>query len=787
MAEPIQGLRVNLQLADVRDKVEALNNLGLDIEDINRIRGIADAGVTSYDIKTLSGVDFDLEKEVVSIYQETARYDRVLNDLVDTSAFANQNMFANASIIATSFKFNALAANNSVVSSEISTSRESVWSTVGDDLYYGSKVYLDSDISLSELIIDKPIKSKRFESEIPTHKIRFNIDDVPYNVYAMKNIPIVFNTYFAAARNIYITVRNARLGNVAPFLRPSWVITEPETGRVQTLQNIIANPTSLTNVSAARNSTISIVSPSARERTIEFFYPVNFITRLYMPAMKIAEFPQVVMPQVTLVNMDSADMKEMPNFRTFTPVLNNLSLRNTNLTRSDNVNLRTFGDEVVNRLPTTLTTLDLSGCYSGFSSANLESFSALTSITMNVGTDSRRMFGVSPAINTSSVQTYNFYNQDFTELHQSVQNSNALKTIDFSYNRIPANTTITFGNAIENISFSGNSCDFPNVANKTTLKTYRRTNTVNSSNTAAIFEGCTALETISIGESFASGPIPTFASNIALKSYNAWGTRQIGADSTFALKINTFGPLLTGGCRPTLEVFSWYSPILKGTIEEGTFGGMYNLNTFTLSSSLNGVSGSIPSFPQSSKLKTLSLRLNNFTGAIPNFANNPQLTTLNLSLNKLSGEVPSLSLPSLARLILNDNLLTGFGVLDLPALLEFTAFNNSIQRIPDFSICKRVQTITLNNNPLSSANRTTYTPGSFTLNTSLKTLNLSNCGLKRQFVDEILKDLVVNYSSSPRADVTIILTGNESPSQTVEIQEFCIARLRSAGWKIQVN
>jgi hypothetical protein len=787
MADPIQGLRVNLQLADVRDKVAALNNLGLDINDINRVRGIADAGVTSNDIKTLSGTDFDLEKEIVSIYQETARYDRVLYDLIDTSTFANQNMFANASIIAASFKFNALSANNSVISSEISTSRESVWSTIGNDLYYGSKVYLDSDISLSELVIDKSISLKRFESEIPTHKLRFNIDDVPYNVYAMKNIPIVFNTYFGAARNVYITVKNARLGGAAPFLRPSWVITEPATGRVQTLQNIISNPTNLTNVSTARNSIVSIVAPAARERKIEFFYPVNFITKLYLPGMKIAAFPSVVMPQVTLVNMDSSDFREMPDFKTYTPILTELSLRSTDLTLSDNVNLRTFGSNVVNRLPTTLQTVDLTGCYSGLSSANLQSFSALTSIKMNVGTGGKKMTGISPAINTSSVQTYEFYNQDFSEIHSSVQTSNTLKTLDFSYNRIPDGQVITFGNAIENIYFSGNFCDFPNVSNKTSLKLYQRTNTNSSSNTAAIFEGCTSLESINISETRASGPIQSFSSNIALKIFNAWNTRQIGADSTYALKVSTFGPLLTGGCRPNLETFSWYSPLVKGIIEENTFNGMYKLVTFSLSSALNGITGSVPTFPQSSNLRTLSLRLNSFTGTMPNFSNNPKLTTLNLSLNKLTGDVPSLSLPFLTRLILNNNLLTGFGGLNLPSLIEFTAFNNNIQRIPDFSTCRLVQTISLNANPISSTNRTTYISGSLALNTSLRTLNLSNCGLKRQFVDEILKDLVLNYSASPRATVTIILTGNESPSQTTEIQEFCIARLQSAGWKIQVS
>ena len=103
MVSPIQGLRVTLTAADVADPVEALKNLNVNILDLDRIRGIAEEGVVPEDIRTLSGLSSDLEKELIGVFDETRNYSSYLSTLNDGRSAINGNMTANASIIAASF------------------------------------------------------------------------------------------------------------------------------------------------------------------------------------------------------------------------------------------------------------------------------------------------------------------------------------------------------------------------------------------------------------------------------------------------------------------------------------------------------------------------------------------------------------------------------------------------------------------------------------------------------------------------------------------------------------
>ena len=55
------GLNVNRNLTDISDNIEALTNLNLDINDLDRLRGTTDpGGVSRTDFRTLSGLNFDL-------------------------------------------------------------------------------------------------------------------------------------------------------------------------------------------------------------------------------------------------------------------------------------------------------------------------------------------------------------------------------------------------------------------------------------------------------------------------------------------------------------------------------------------------------------------------------------------------------------------------------------------------------------------------------------------------------------------------------------------------------
>jgi hypothetical protein len=781
MVTPIQGLRVTLRAADIADSVEALKNLNINILDLDRIRGIAEAGVLPEDIRTISGLTSDLEKELIGIYDEIRNYPNFLSAVNDGRVAINGNMTANASVIASSFKFNALAANNTVVSSELSTSRVSAWSTIGDSLYYGSKVTVGGSVELSKLTIDRPIRQRRFESEIPTHKIRMRIDGSDYDVYAMKNIPASFTGYFSTARNLFMTVTNA---GTTTWIRPSWVVTDLDTGGSITFQNRISgaatNPT--------RSSFVTILGSRAKERRIDFYYPVANITAMSLPNIKLYDIPEVVFPSLTTATLFNSDFKEMPNFRKYMPNLTTLDVSSTNLMRSDNPDLRLFNDSVVARLPTTLTRLTMTNCFAGVSSANLAVLDDLTYFVASGSTvTNRRMTGVSPAVNPAKIDTYIINANLFDSIHPSVRESDTLRILNISYNSLPAtaNTELSPTNqVIEEIYNNANRSPFINVNGKTSLKVYHRVDSPATGIITTLFTGCTNLTDIRVNATSITGALPSFDTNRSLAIFNAASTRIQPADSTYAINNATFGAI-NGGCRSTLREFTLSSPLLTGQIETNAMDGLTALVTVVINSTSNGISGPIPEFRQSPALRSVNLRLNNFTGSLHQFNANPNLLTMNISANKLSGAVPGLRLPSLVSLILNNNQFTSVGVLQCQSLRDLDLSVNSITTIPDFSGCQALQAIIMNSNPMTGT--TPYTAGTFVNLTALRNLNLSNCGLNRAAVDQILIDLGKNYDLSPRSRVEINLVGNASPSPGDEIQTFVIARLRSAGWTIRVS
>ena len=78
MAEIKFGLNVNRSLADVADPLAALANIGIDINDLDVIRGAAgDLGITADDVKALSGLNVPVQTYLVKLYQDTLQYNRL--------------------------------------------------------------------------------------------------------------------------------------------------------------------------------------------------------------------------------------------------------------------------------------------------------------------------------------------------------------------------------------------------------------------------------------------------------------------------------------------------------------------------------------------------------------------------------------------------------------------------------------------------------------------------------------------------------------------------------------
>lgn len=778
---PIQGLRVSLKFADSQNPVQILRNLNLDIEDLDIIRGISDQGVEQADIQSLSGLTVDLEKEVIAINSEVGTYENVLTSLNDGRRRIGGNLDISGSIIAPTFKFRTVDfdAANEIRTVDFSTSRASAWSAFGDaseSVFYGGDVILSGNTSTVELssleFANNPVP-KRFESQVPTHKIRVSIDGEEYDLYAMKGIPIKFTGFFRSVRNLRADF------NILGSIRPSWIVRNINTGQEFVFENRISGSGSI------RQSIISFFDSRAQEREIEFYYPVDRLTRLDLNDIRLFDIPQVSLPNLTSFSATNSDLLEMPNFAFLYPNLSALNLSGSDLTRSDTPELRTFSPEVIQRLKTpndSLRSLTLNNVYSGECTADLSELVGLTSFSASTGRRNRRMTGTSPEIGPDLV-SYNISGNSFGQLANSVVQSTTLQSLNIRSNGLGGTIDTSDDNLKSIVSFTtgdGNSHAIVDMNGKEDLRSYVSSEQTFQTNNVGttIFNGCESLEDIFIQNTNVTGNLPDFTSNGALRRVFSWNTRWQDATANHSIGENTFGPT-GGGCRPTLNYFNLQSFDLRNPIHPLAFRGMTSLATLVVRSYNRGITGGYPeSLNECFNLRTLYLFQNQMTGPLPNFAGNRRLVTLILSENNFSGVVPSLNLPNLRTLFVQRNNLEGFQILNCQNLVQINASFNSLSVMPSFELAFRVQTILLNNN---SGMR--YPSGNVEILTALRRLEMANCGFNQGTVDRILIDLNENYNRNPRRNVLVNLTGNSPPSATEEIATI-INRLRREGWTL---
>jgi hypothetical protein len=778
--DPIQGLRVSLKFADARNPNEVLRNLNLNIRDLDKIRNISDQGVEQNDIISLSGLTYDLEKQAIAIYHETLSYQNILSVLNNGKRRIAGNLDLSGQLTAPSFKFKTVdfANQNQIKTVDVSTSRSSAWSSFGDpseSIFYGGNVTLsgaNSTVELSSIeFADQPIQ-KRFESQIPTHKVRINVDGEEYDLYAMKSIPLQFNGFFQSVRNLRVDFL------IFNNLRPSWIIRN-KNGQEFVYRNRISGSGSV------RQSTISFFDVNPQLRDIEFYYPIDSIIRIDLDQARISNLPSAVLPNLTTLSVRGGDLIEMPDFSVLCPNLTTLDLSGNDLTRSDNTLLKRFTPEVVQRLITTnntLRTLTINGCYQNQCTADLSLLEGLVNFTATDSTSNRRMTGTSPSIGPS-VLSYNVEGNNFTTLHPSVVQSTALKNLNIRGNGLsgPIDTSGTNLQDIEIFTTgAGNRHPIVSLSGKTKLKVYTSSGQTFQSDRIGtnIFVGCSSLEEVYLGGTNVSGNLPNFSSNGALKIFSSSDTQWLDASTEYSIDEFTFGPV-TGGCRGTMTSFNLQSVNLRNPIHPNAFVNMTSLQTLIVRSYGRGITGEYPlSINDCFDLRTISFNQNNMTGSLPNFSGNKRLVNLNLALNKFSGIVPSLNLPNLRTLYVQNNQLTEFQILNCPNLIEFNASFNNIKQVPNFEESVRLQSLLLNNNPGIA-----YIPDTLTTLTSLRRLEIANGGLNRGSIDRILTDLNENYNRNPRSNVTVTLIGNSSPSVTEEITTI-INRLRREGWTI---
>ena len=400
------GYEIKAALTDVSNKSLALRRLNLPPFDLEVIRGSADAGMTQSDWRSFHRLTVPIVKTTAIYSNESSSYLSIINNRSGTDSILFGNLDINGSISGKAIRYNYVkfnesnSANSEVKIADISTSRVSAWSSsdaraTNNDLSiqanasisYGAQVGIATaggtlvfndqgnpktvdgvtynDCRGPRLQTNMTPQAKEFNSEIPTHKIKLKLGTTDTWVYAMKGIPYTVKGFF---RNVNASVRLTQFkqdgngNNVAA----SWKVVET------------ANSNRFVNFPDRGNldSSISFRSPVARERFIHFYYDPDYIRNVTITGANIAELPQVRLANAKYFNLSSNSLKNFPDFNFVAPGLTELYLHNNPFYLSETESERHLNPTIIGRIPTTVTSINLSSNFYGSirNTAELTSF-----------------------------------------------------------------------------------------------------------------------------------------------------------------------------------------------------------------------------------------------------------------------------------------------------------------------------------------------------------------------------------------------------------------------------
>lgn len=846
-----QGLRIVLNFADADNNKEVLKNLTLEYDDLQKIRNARDGfreldeRLRQEDLITLSGLDFDLEKETVALYEELATYSEKLANLVNDRINVDFSVDLYGRAIAPSFKFRKLNFDTGTLSLvDFSTSRRSAWSNFGlasDSVFYGNQVRIsgvNDGIDLTELNVQNNIVAKRFESQIPTHKIQVSINGEAYEFLAMKGIPVVFRGIFDSG--VLRSEYNVLPGGQAPTI----VVKNVDDGGevIYPVENTAPDVSQLTQAFALQ---------SPLDRYLEIYYPGDNLITLefyrngsggsYFGGLGITDFPRVVMENLQTLIMTETLLTQIPDFRTYTPNLLTLDINNTpDIDQGDVAALRTLNNSVLARIPLTIESLDISACYNGnldnpidFDQfTNLEVLaldgSALKRLSAAVGsfspgltlpTNLKRLGFTDHAVNvlpTAIVEHQQLQYLNISNLPLRGPFYDVWQGTPLGYDPVafPVQNLDSLAGSLTELIYGGPTTDnIPpfSVTGYTALESYTvkaydldlylQYQEYGPIDAEGFWFGCSSLLQIIIdaesGETFPiTGNFPNFATNTSLQIIQFKGTSFGGASANYSIEFNTFGAQELGsGCRPTLTditientgpglAFAGYD--FEKPIHPDAFRFMPNLETISMTGTFVG--GNIPNLIDCESLIRIGIQNCGLTGQIPSFSGNPLLQEFGFNDNLLTGQVPSLNLPLLQNIYISNNQIIGFGDLTTPQLRRFYANDNLITVFPNLGANTQLREIDLARNLID-----TYTTvsgvGPLRNLLFLEKLILTDNSLSTGSIDAILEDLNANYDQNPTprgVGAIINLLGNSPPS-TTNRNNAIISKLRLGGWQVDVD
>jgi len=348
----IFGLAVPLSLADIPDREEALLNLGLNQEDLEIIRGASAAGFDSQDLQTLSNLSSPIYKTFDRYITDVLTYNSSLGVSAGSDVNTRGNLQVNGPIYATAFRYTLLDTISNTIPTlrwgDISTSRVSSWSSIGDSIAYGADVEIGGKLSIGKLTTKSVPIARNFPAEQVTHKIAVNINGSLRYIYAMKGIPLRFLGYF---RNFSAEIKYPNIAHPPN----AWRIYRKGTTSYEDYLDSSATLTSIINYS----------SPIAAEKYIEIYSNPADLTYLSLQNSSILEIPKTRLINLETFNFASNGLTEFPDFVFLTPKLLSLSLVDNRFFNGRNIDERYFSRKIAKKLPTTLRFLSISGCFEG--------------------------------------------------------------------------------------------------------------------------------------------------------------------------------------------------------------------------------------------------------------------------------------------------------------------------------------------------------------------------------------------------------------------------------------
>ncbi len=406
------GLKVSFNFSDIESKATALQSLGLDIRDLEVIRGIS-SSINKIDLQNVSGLDTNLTRYLNRLSADTSRYRNLVNNLAGFNYATKGNLEAYGPVSGGAVRYKYIPNDGGVGQNasnlkygDISTSRVSSWSSATSDetnltqaISYGGSVQVkgvlkigqnsgftpdNSECLLNVLDTPEPI---RFATEVATDVIELNVNQSgvvsKQYVYAMRGIPFIFTTAFKTISMTFafspFTVGGVQQVPIYTFKATD--DSEPE---------IVSVPSGNNNV-----SNLYYGAQSYKERDIRVYYPPNNITSITGTNINLRHLPAAKFLYLQSININYNLLGEMPDWRNinyeYYPTQGNLppatgifsqslSDGSTNYTTprstltyidihynplylSEDEELIKFGTNVMERIPRLLTALHIHGTY----------------------------------------------------------------------------------------------------------------------------------------------------------------------------------------------------------------------------------------------------------------------------------------------------------------------------------------------------------------------------------------------------------------------------------------